>query len=300
MNRLRLASATSAFAAFCLLASPVHAQATRTWVSGVGDDVNPCSRTAPCKTFSGAISKTAIGGEIDVLDPGGFGALTITKSITIDGTSGLAGVVVAGTNAFLVNAAGANVILRNLDINGAGSGIDGVRVLAAANVSIEKCKIYGFTQRGISDERTSGHLDVLDSVVSNNTQTGIILGPPSSSTLEATIQGVAMDNNGNAGFATTEGAHATIAHSVATGNTSYGFYADSIGGVSTITIQDSLSTDNGFGIFSGGGGTTIRLSNTTVTGNGTGISGPSILSYGNNHIDGNAGGNAPTGTVAPQ
>jgi hypothetical protein len=63
-----------------------QAQATRTWVSGVGDDANPCSRTAPCKTFAGAISKTAPCGEISVLDPGGFGAVTITKSITINGT----------------------------------------------------------------------------------------------------------------------------------------------------------------------------------------------------------------------
>src|SRR2546422_8098365 len=96
------------------------AQATRTWVSGVGDDANPCSRTAPCKTFAGAISKTSIGGEIDVLDPGGFGALTIVKPITIDGGGFLAGVLVSGTNAFNINTTGPNdtVTLRNLDING--------------------------------------------------------------------------------------------------------------------------------------------------------------------------------------
>src|SRR3989440_11782730 len=98
----------------------MSAQATRTWVSGVGDDANPCSRTAPCKTFAGAISKTAAGGEIDALDPGGFGALTITKSITIDGGGGqVASVLVAGTNGIVVSA-GANdvVTLRNIRING--------------------------------------------------------------------------------------------------------------------------------------------------------------------------------------
>src|SRR6266852_6030670 len=84
-------------------ASLASAQATRTWVSGVGDDVNPCSRTAPCKTFAGAISKTAPGGEIDVLDPGGFGTLTITKSITIDGGGGIVGSVLAsGTNGIVI------------------------------------------------------------------------------------------------------------------------------------------------------------------------------------------------------
>src|SRR5437016_7127525 len=77
----------------CLRPSAAHAQATRTWVSGVGDDANPCSRTAPCKTFAGAISKTAAGGEIDALDPGGYGAVTITKSITLEGAGTFASVL---------------------------------------------------------------------------------------------------------------------------------------------------------------------------------------------------------------
>src|SRR5213078_1342110 len=111
-----------------LVAAPqvASAQATRTWVSGVGDDANPCSRTAPCKTFAGAISKTAASGEINVLDPGGFGGVPITKSITIDGGGFIAGVLVSGTNAIIVNA-GVNdkVTLRNLNINGLNTGLDG-------------------------------------------------------------------------------------------------------------------------------------------------------------------------------
>src|SRR4029077_10913147 len=86
------------------LAEPASAQATRTWVSGVGDDANPCSRTAPCKTFAGAISKTAPAGEINVLDPGGFGAVTITKSITISSEGFEAGVLVSGTNGIVISA----------------------------------------------------------------------------------------------------------------------------------------------------------------------------------------------------
>src|SRR2546421_2034972 len=103
------------------------AQATRTWVSGVGDDANPCSRTAPCKTFPGAISKTAAGGEINCLDPGGFGGVTITKSITISCEIGTAGVLVSGTNAIIVSA-GANdvVVLKGLDIQGLGTGLNGI------------------------------------------------------------------------------------------------------------------------------------------------------------------------------
>src|SRR5438105_14967695 len=109
MSKLRFTIQTLAFVAFTLaLSSLAHAQATRTWVSGVGDDANPCSRTAPCKTFAGAISKTFINGEIDVLDPGGYGTLTITKSITIDGGSTFASVLASGVNGIIVNVAAGN------------------------------------------------------------------------------------------------------------------------------------------------------------------------------------------------
>src|SRR5499425_3658856 len=132
-----------------------YSQATRTWVSGVGDDANPCSRTAPCKTFAGAISKTAPGGEIDALDPGGFGALTITKAITLDGGGGqVASVLVAGTNGIVVQAGGSDVvIIRNLRINGiSGSGnggFNGIRFLSGIDLNLENDVIFGFTQNGV-------------------------------------------------------------------------------------------------------------------------------------------------------
>src|SRR5215208_5315892 len=112
MNKVRLTLNIFAALVFTLLfSSMAQAQATRTWVSGVGDDVNPCSRTAPCKTFAGAISKTAAGGEITVLDPGGFGAVTITKAITIEG-SGIKGSITASlVNGIIVNA-GVNDAVR--------------------------------------------------------------------------------------------------------------------------------------------------------------------------------------------
>src|SRR5262245_4596763 len=107
-----------------------HAQATRTWVSGVGDDANPCSRTAPCKTFAGAISRTAINGEINCLDPAGFGAVTITKSITIDCEDTQGSILASGTTGVIINITGtaatdplATVRLRGLSINGTASGI---------------------------------------------------------------------------------------------------------------------------------------------------------------------------------
>src|SRR5258708_27127868 len=131
----------------------LHAQASRTWVSGVGDDANPCSRTAPCKTWAGAISKTAPGGEIDALDPGGFGAVTITKAITLDGGGGqVASTLVSGTNGIVVqaNAQTDVVIIRNLRINGLGSGINALQFNSGKDLNREHSSIFGCTQNGIN------------------------------------------------------------------------------------------------------------------------------------------------------
>ncbi len=180
MNKFQSALRLSLFVAISLaFATLAQAQATRTWVSGVGDDANPCSRTAPCKTFGGAISKTAVGGEISVLDPGGFGAVTITKSITIDGTGMLASILGAATNGININITGAadaakSVRLRGLTINGAGSGINGITVIAANNVSIEDIVVDGFTKSGISVEPTSSaRVFLKNSSIRNNAGAGI-------------------------------------------------------------------------------------------------------------------------------
>lgn len=294
MSRARIIAVASIMSAVCFFPALAQAQATRTWVSGVGDDANPCSRTAPCKTFAGSISKTAPAGEIDTLDPGGFGALTITKSITIDGLSGLSGVLVSGTNGLVVSAGSSDVvILRNLDINGIGSGLAGILILGAKDVRIENCKIYGFSGRGIDDHRTSGHLAVTNTVVSDNAQSGIVALSGGGSTLNITIDHVQMHGNGNSGFAITGGTRALVMHSSATSNAVHGFYADSN---AMLILEDTASFANvSDGVISLSGAT-IWLSNTTVTNNGTGIytgMGSSILSYGNNRIAGNTAGNGP-------
>ena len=137
-------------------AAPASAQATRTWVSGVGDDVNPCSRTAPCKTFAGAISKTAAGGEINCLDPGGFGAVTITKSITIDCTGTLGGILASSTTGVIVNGAGAIVNLRGLEINGGPPnlpGVNGIRYLQGARLNVDGQHDLQLPRRGAERPR---------------------------------------------------------------------------------------------------------------------------------------------------
>jgi len=170
-------SVFAAAMAVSLSAAPAHAQATGTWVSGVGDDANPCSRTAPCKTFAGAISKTADGGEIRVLDPGGFGAVTITKGITITGDGNLANILAAGTSGIIINniTPGKDVIIRNISINGFGDGttpgITGIRFLAGNSLTLQNVSIYGFATSCVEVAITSGGpvTHIIDTTLSNCT-----------------------------------------------------------------------------------------------------------------------------------
>jgi len=160
-----------ALAAMIAVPGTAQAQATRTWVSGVGDDANPCSRTAPCKTFAGAIAKTAPAGEINVLDPGGFGALTITKSLTIRSDHIEAGVLVSGTNGINVQAGATDkVVIEGLDFEGLGAGLTGINIASGAQVYIIRCAIRHFTQNGINmmSSTPSAHVFVKDSFIGFN------------------------------------------------------------------------------------------------------------------------------------
>lgn len=181
------------------LSSSVYAQASRTWVSGVGDDVNPCSRTAPCKTFAGAISKTAAGGEINAMDDAGYGGVTITKSITINGGGHIASVLIAGpnTNGIVINAAATDVvILRGLSFVGVSSPLNAVRYLAARYVVVEDSSITGFIN-GINMLTTvvNGRMDIRNVQMTNGTAlagtTGIHIGAANSiSTIsDVTVRG---------------------------------------------------------------------------------------------------------------
>src|ERR1700676_5417572 len=165
---MSLLSISATILVFCLWSGGAQAQASRTWVSGVGDDANPCSRTAPCKTFAGAISKTAVMGEIDALDPGGFGAVTISKAITIDGGGGqVASVLVSGTNGIVVAAGSTDtVILRNLRITGVGAGLSGISYQSGGQLLVDRCVIEKFTTNGIRAVlASSGNLIVTNTII---------------------------------------------------------------------------------------------------------------------------------------
>jgi hypothetical protein len=281
MRRIALLALILGFFAPILASAPAHAQATRTWVSGVGDDANPCSRTAPCKTFAGAISKTAAAGEINCLDPGGFGAVTITKSITLNCSATLGSVLVAGTNAININAATTDrVVLRGIQIQGVNSGLVGVKIFAAAAVSIEECVITQFTQQGINDARTSGgtELYIRNTIVSNNTGNAISLVATVGN--KAVIEGSSLINNGSSGIGVITLNNAMITRSVISGNLANGVATDA---GSVVSIDSTSISANGTGIGANG---TVRLSNSDVTLNATGFSG-TTTSYGNNRLQGN-------------
>jgi hypothetical protein len=286
-----------------LTIAPVQAQATRTWVSGVGDDANPCSRTAPCKTFAGAISKTAVNGEINCIDPGGFGAVTITKSITIDCHEIFASILNSGTNGVIVNFdafavadARKTVRIRNLSINGANTGLIGIRIIGTASsgseVFIEDSVIdgmFGGLARGISDERAGGgELYITNTTVRNTGNTGIVVLPLAGATTIAAVIDHVRAENCNFGAAFGSGVRALISHSVFSGNTGAGVEAEGPLGAVEVNVANSVLSSNGIGVQNGGGAVTIRLANNDIAFNGTAIQGVT-QSFGTNRISGPIG-----------
>lgn len=286
-------------------ADSAYAQATRTWVSGVGDDVNPCSRTAPCKTFAGAISKTAAGGEINALDPGGFGAVTITKSITIDGTTGagFGSILASGTNGVVINGAGIQVNLRNLSIDGGGTGLNGILISQAQEVYVENTVIFNFkgggAGRGIFDQRnTAGSLlFVTDTTVQDNSSNGIAMNPASgTSTTKALLSGVELLGNGAAGLVVQSDMRATITDSVSAGNVD----GILVNNTAQVNVERTALTNNTTGIKTLTAGATARVSESMITNNTVGFDftlGGTIATFLNNRVAGNGSGENFNGTI---
>jgi len=284
----------TAFVLLLACGSLAHAQATRTWVSGVGDDANPCSRTAPCKTFAGAISKTATGGEINVLDPGGFGGVTITKSITISSEGFEAGVLVSGTNAIIINAlATDNVVLRGLDIEGLGTGLDGIKVLGAlGSLHVEKCTVNGFrgtNGSGIEIAATTagpGKGFIKDTIGPNNGQGaggGIRFNAGAGVTVKGSLDNVRMENN--IFGLKVEGAassNVSVSDSVASGNSAAGFSIVTSGAVAQ--IERSVASHNTTIGVSCAAGTTVRIGNMSIFDNPGGDTAGTCSSFKNNDI----------------
>lgn len=279
------------------VSSLANAQATRTWVSGVGDDVNPCSRTAPCKTFAGAISKTAAKGEISVLDPGGFGAINITKSITINGDGTLAGILASLVTGVIVNAPATTdvVYLRNLTINGAGNGLNGIRFLGAGKLYVENCAIYGFGAAApnghgiIADQTGTGrNLFVKNTSINNcatsgitlQTTTGFVAGVLDGVTINGLPTGVVVGNN----------AFVSLRDSSISLSTSTGVNVSGTGGA-TASFENCLINNNPTAI-NVAANAIINLSSSTLENNTTAVASATapanLRSSGNNRLLGNS------------
>src|SRR3954470_21425766 len=259
------------------LPSFASAQATRTWVSGVGDDANPCSRTAPCKTFAGAISKTAAGGEINCLDPGGFGGVTITKALSIKCRYTEGGVLVAGTNAIVVNApATATVTIAGLDINGLNGtvspGLNGIRILSAKQVNIIDNEIYGFNGAGIDINPTSSQMKVVaahNHIHDNNVG---VMQAPGNNTISFTaavirwndIQSNVCGIVSSAFGQNTTGAFTTAATDCGTNTSASGINKT----VVTNAYHNGVNL-NTFGVFSRGGSSSVGMAWNDITNNGS-------------------------------
>lgn len=239
-------------------ATMMYAQASRTWVSGVGDDANPCSRTAPCKTFAGAISKTALGGEIDALDPGGFGALTITKSITLDGGGGqVASVLVAGTNGIVVAAGATDVVtIRNLRVNGllnsGNGGLNGIRFISGKDIEIENVDVFGFTQNGYDIELgASGSAHFLNSVAQNNSGDGIFANTTTGQ-VQVSVDHSSVSLSGANGIEAGTNSRIVVDHSVVTQSTKSGVAVTQSSAQAAVSYSD-ISYNNAGGTAGLGG-----------------------------------------------
>lgn len=293
------------------LIAPASAQATRTWVSGVGDDANPCSRTAPCKTFAGAISKTATSGEINCLDPGGFGAVTIIKSITIDCKTTEGGVLSALTNGVIINTpAGSAVHLRGLDIDGAGTGLDGIRMIGQGQLHIEDSNIERVTSNGV-EFAANGHseLYISNTRIAEAGAEGVLIKTSGAIGINAILSKVEITNSGSGilvdGTGNTVAMNLTLTNSLVSGNTGNGVAIKSIAAASPVratVVGTTISANAGIGVnangaaASGSGSAIATLGGSAVFGNVTGASNTGsgvVQSFKNNMISGNVSDGTP-------
>ena len=304
-------------------AAPASAQATRTWISGVGDDVNPCSRTAPCKTWAGAISKTAAGGEIDCLDPGGFGSVTITKSITLDcsgGEGGAAGGILnSGVTGVIINDPNGattptiKVYLRNINIDGAGTtvGTYGVRFLSGKSLTMQNVSINNQGTGGVpavSFEPSAASIGALlmmtDVDIITAQGPGVDIKPNSNVAVTAVLNRVTISDT-QAGVQAEDGSTVTISNSNISGNTGRGVSALSNSGTVAALVNilhTTIASNANFGV-AAGSNTTVKLSDVSIFNNTAGgiKAQGTVLSFKNNSLGPDAGNNGlPTTTVVQQ
>ncbi|MGH6837272.1 MAG: hypothetical protein ACREDT_00420 [Methylocella sp.] len=302
-----LATIAAALLACGLAAAPAEAGLNRTFVSGTGTDSGTCTRAAPCRTFAFALTQTAAGGEIDVLDPAGYGTVTIAKAISIvnDG-AGTAGIRGAGPpspdrNGVTINAgASDSVHLRGLTIAGFESGAgSGIQFNSGGNLAIENCVIRGFADGINIVPSKSSNFSVSNTIVSDNGANGIIVLPTGSPAVAGVISNVTAYNNFTgivvgSDFMTGGSINVTIVDSEVSKSPNGGILATAPSLTTAVLVRNSVASNNGTGLLASGSGAILRAAHSVVTGNGTGVntrSGGILNSYGDNDINGNTNDN---------
>jgi hypothetical protein len=307
MTKIRFTLNLLSIAIFSLTFASMTSATTRTWVSGVGDDLNPCSRTAPCKTYAGAISKTDKDGEISTLDPGGYGAVTITKSITINGGGGGAGygsILASTTNGVVINITDAadvrkSVRLDWLNINGASTGIDGVRMVAGNTLHVENCLIDGFTGDGIEMAYTAANtatvLSVRNSTIRNCVATGIRTNAFVGGQIKTAINNVNITKCG-VGINQVNGTIGSVRDCMISFCTTGIQTAEPTAGSVVNIDSTNISNNSGTGV-NVVGSSRARIASCKIFQNGTSLApAANVDSGGNNSIVGNTTNTAPAGT----
>ena len=282
-------------ALFILTLSATARAQTRTWVSGVGDDINPCSRTAPCKTFSKAISVTAASGEINAIDSGGFGAVTITKSVTIDGASVMAGILNSQVNGVNVNDSATAtpgtivVTLRNLTINAPANGTNGINFTSGKTVNVENCQIFG--NGGASPDGagirvaltvSGSNLNVKNTSIFKN-RVGIS-ATTSTGFFTLNVNGSHIENHTADGIFLDARASATIRNTNLAFNVGAGVSLNNNANNSA-SVDNCELNHNGTGLFVGTG-TTARIGRNIITQNAANFSNSgTVVTFCNNETD---------------
>jgi hypothetical protein len=281
MKTTRLALNMMAVFAACLFCNTlVQAQASRTWVSDSGNDANPCSKAAPCRTFAGAIVKTAAGGKITCLDMGGFGSVTITKSITIDCRRTRGDILSASTQGVVINAQTTDkIILQGLDIDGDGTGgLDGIRFLAGGSLHVEDTTVSNMTN-GLNvglNQAADARVYVTNSYMRNNSNVGIFVANASAGVIYMTIERTMSENN-SYGLIVRGNGRVVARNSAFSGNSNTGILSEVLvaGPVSVIDVINCAVTSNGTGLSSGNSlqanQGNLRVSGSTISFNGTGV-----------------------------
>jgi hypothetical protein len=309
MRKIVLSFTLLVTAIVCLLpAAPAQAQVIRTFVSVAGSDANPCTITQPCRHFQAAVNATALGGEVDALDPGAYGSFTISQAISIEGQGWSYVAPPANGAAITINAVSGNVFIHGVSLNGVGAtgGTNGIQFNSGGSLNIQDSVIRNFGYRGIEFKpAASSKLSISNTLVSDNFDAAIAVELSGPGTAEGALDHVRLENNLIGVFVNTdlgETVNLMVSDSVSANNT-YGVDVQTNGaGESNVMIRNSTITNNSTaGLYTTQSGVFVRVTRSTIVRNGSGWqanSGAVVTSYADNNIDDNGSGNgAPPANV---